>query len=77
MKESLLRELGLSNREVEKVRMDTYYRGEYSKEYKDEWYYGNDKVDELCICGQDINGKYKNFSKYKYNEYCDYEIWCC
>ena len=60
MKESVLKELGLSNREIEKVRMDTYYRGEYSKEYKDEWYYGNDKVDidiqqlasKLCLWGR-------------------------
>ena len=74
MKESVLKELGLSNREIEKVEMDTYYREEYSKEYKDEWYYGNDEVDELCICGQDVNGKYKIFSKCKDDEYCDYEI---
>lgn len=71
MKKNMLRKLGLSNTEIEIVERDTYYRSEYKQDYIDEWYYGNDKVDELCMSGQDINGKYKLLVQCWLDEYSE------
>ena len=37
----------LSKRERELIERDTYNRSEYGGEYRNEWHYGNDTVDEL------------------------------
>ena len=71
MKRNTLKELGLSNKEIEMVERDTYYKSEYRTDYRDEWYYGNDRVDELCMSGQDINGKYKFLVQCWLDEYSE------
>jgi len=37
----------LSNRERELIERDTYNKAEFEGQYKNDWYYGDDTVDEL------------------------------
>jgi NurA-like 5'-3' nuclease len=37
----------LSKRDRELLEMDTYYKREYSNDYRDAWFYGDEKVEEI------------------------------
>lgn len=48
----------LSKRERELIERNTYLNSEYNKDYKNDWYYGSDLVDEIVVEGKLLGSGY-------------------
>ena len=48
----------LSKRDRELIEMDTYYRREYSGDYKDAWYYGDESIIEVSSEWNSLSEQY-------------------